>query len=302
MLPEQSLDEAHPNGVKLIALPLGQKGTETVSAVKTDVWADTSCVLPMKDTQLLSSVDHNAAFPSRSNSSDTSYIFSKLPFGNHLRSDSYSPLSFDQPEVTNSTPFRMRASSWDTVTKRSHENWHRIRTGSMDSKIKVKHPFIGPSLRLRDIATDVEENKGCHGKSSTLSQKATSAPPNPSPDLNSERGLLRVPKYGAITLPIYVYDCPLAMLMDVLVYRDTDAECDNKVCKDIYQDRTFKVSTSLMHNQPQAGTEMRADEGTVGGGEREMHQIVLDKTVTHTAAKHTSPEPKSEDSDGVPGE
>jgi hypothetical protein len=305
MLPEQSMDEAHPNAVKLIVLPPGKNGTEVMSAVKTDVFADTSCVLPIKDTQVLPSVDHNVSFLSRSSSCDTSYIFSKLPFANHLRSDSCSPLSFDQPEVTHNPPFRMRASSWDTVTKHARESWDRIRTGSMDSKIKVKQPFVGPSLRLRDIATDVEESKGCHGKCPfTLSQKVTSAAPNPSPDLNSEHGLLHVPKYAAITLPIYVYDCPLAMLMDVLVYRDTDGECDNKVCKDIYQDRTFKVPvvTNLIQNQTQADIEMRPGEGTVGGGERELHRVVMDKAVTHTAAKHTSPEPKSEDSDGVPGE
>jgi hypothetical protein len=305
MLPQQSLNETRPNAVKLIVLPAQQNGTEVMDAAKTDAWAHTSCVLPIKCTQVLPTVDQNASFLSRSSSCDTSYIFSKLPFANHLRSDSCSPLSFDQPEVTNNPPFRTRASSWDTVTKHARESLNRIRTGSMDSKIKTKQPFIGPSLRLRDVATDVEESKGCHGKSPfTVSQKVTSAPPNPSPDVNSEHGLLHVPKYGAITLPIYVYDCPLTMLMDVLVFRDMDAECENTVCKDIYQDRTFKIPsvTNLTQNQTQVGTELRTGEGTVGEGERESHQTVTDKEVTDTAAKHTSPEPKSEDSDGVPGE
>jgi hypothetical protein len=187
----------------------------------------------------------------------------------------------------------------------------RIRTGSIDSKIKVKHPFVGPSLRLRDVATDVEESKGYHEKYPfSVSQKVTSAPPKPSPDLDSEHVLSHFPKYGAITLPMYVYDCPLAMLMDVLVYRDTDTECGNKVCKDIYQDRTFKLP-DLIQDQKQGqvpmkegtvGIKLSTGEGTIGDREQESDQMGTDKMVTHTAAKHTSPEPKSEDSDGVPGQ
>jgi hypothetical protein len=183
----------------------------------------------------------------------------------------------------------------------------------MDSKIKIRRPFIGPSLRLRDAATDVEESKGHHVKYPfTASQKLNSAAPNLSPDLNSGHVLVHVPKYGALTLPIYVYDCPLAMLMDVLACRDVDDECGNKVCKDIYQDRTFKLpDVDIVQNQKQGqfaveeGTvdmQYNTGEGTIGESERKSDQMVADKIETHTTAKHISPEPKSEDSDGVLGE
>jgi hypothetical protein len=184
----------------------------------------------------------------------------------------------------------------------------------MDSKIKIRRPFIGPSLRLRDTATDVEESKGHHVKYPfTATQKLNSVAPNPSPDLNSGRVLVRVPKYGALTLPIYVYDCPLAMLMDVLVCRDIDDECSSKVCKDIYQDRTSKLPdvVNIVQNQSQnqfaveegaVDMQFNTDEGTVGENERDSDRMMADKAETHTTAKHNSPEPKSEDSDGMLGE
>jgi hypothetical protein len=103
------------------------------------------------------------------------------------------------------------------------------------------------------------------------------------------------------------------MLMDVLVYRDIDDECGNKVCKDIYQDRTFKLHgvMNLVQNQRQeqftveertVGMQFNTGEGTVGESERELDQMVADKAEAHTTAKHISPEPKSEDSDGMLGE
>jgi len=317
MLPGQSLDEAHPNAVKLLTFPPAQSAMEVMCAGKTSekaVSTDTSGVLPVKNTQITPSVNHSASLLSRSSSYDTSCIFSKLPFASHLRSDSCSPLSCDQHEVSNDPPFRMRASSWDTVTKRANESLDRIRTGSMDSKVKIRHPFIGPSLRLRDVSTDVEESKGRPVKCpSTMPPKSTTKPPNLSTDLNSEHIHLHVPKFGAITLPVYVYDCPLAVLMDVLVYRDTDNVSGNKMCKDIYQDRTFKLPNVLNHMQNQKqghfpvkegifGVKMGAGEEAVGEGKGEPVSMVVDKVVTHTAAKHVSPEPKSEDSDAVPGE
>jgi hypothetical protein len=184
----------------------------------------------------------------------------------------------------------------------------------MDSKVKIRHPFVGPSLRLRDVSTDVEESKGRPVKyPSTMPQKSTTKPPNLSPDLNSDHVHLRVPKFGAITLPVYVYDCPLAVLMDVLVYRDTDSESGNKICKDIYQDRTFKLPNVLNHSQNQKqghfpmkagifGIKLGMGEEAVGEGKEEPDSVVADKVVTHMVAKHVSPEPKSEDSDAVPGE
>jgi hypothetical protein len=184
----------------------------------------------------------------------------------------------------------------------------------MDSKVKIRHPFIGPSLRLRDVSTDVEESKGRNVKYPVnMPQKTTTIPPNRTPDLNSDHVHLHVPKYGAITLPVYVYDCPLAVLMDVLVYRDIDSESGNKMCKDIYQDRTFKLPNvmNLIQNQKHGyfsmkegmfGIKLDTGEEAVGEGEGEPERMVTDKVGTHTAAKHISPEPKSEDSDGVPGE
>ncbi|KAJ9595165.1 hypothetical protein L9F63_013523, partial [Diploptera punctata] len=146
-----------------------------------------------------------------------------------------------QLEVSNDIPFRMRASSLDTETKKASHGLNRIH--NEDSKFFIDKFSCGPSQKV---------------------------PPNPSPDVKLENAVRHVPKYGAVTLPIYVYDCPLAILIDVLVYGESDGEYGNKMCKDIYQDRTFK-SHSLFDFIPNI-----------------------------KQSKHTSPEPKSEDSDGVP--
>ena len=234
MLAGLPLEEAHPCALKLIMMPAEKRSSQVLS---------------------------------RSSSCDTSCIFNKL------RSDSCSPHSFDQQEVSNEPPFRTRASSWDTVTKKASLGLDRVRTGSMDSKIKARHP----SLRVRDVTTDIEESKMFYDR--------CSLPPNPSVELISEHAQ----KYGALKLPIYVYDCPLNFLIDVLIYRDMDG---NKLCKDIFQDRSFKLHSLLDFLPNCKQFEIPVKEEQANGVDME----------SHSAAKHTSPEPKSEDSDGAPGE
>jgi hypothetical protein len=73
------------------------------------------------------------------------------------------------------------------------------------------------------------------------------------------------PQCGSVTLPVFVYDCPLNMLIEVLVYRESE-----KKAADIYEDNSCKE-------------EDKSDAADSTG--KEMHNNLA------------SPEPKSEDSD-----
>lgn len=79
---------------------------------------------------------------------------------------------------------------------------------------------------------------------------------------NSKQGL---------TLPVYVYDCPLAMLIDALVNK-----LDSPRVKDIYQDHTYRP------------------------GELVGEDFITLKSGSDT--KPSSPEPKSDDSDNITGD
>lgn len=84
-------------------------------------------------------------------------------------------------------------------------------------------------------------------------------PATVSADGTSRRGLL---------LPVYVYDCSLALLIDVLIEK-----LERPRFKDIYRDHTFRVADNF------------------------HEEFVNLKSGDNT--KPSSPEPKSEDSDNV---
>ncbi|KYN29036.1 Protein SZT2, partial [Trachymyrmex cornetzi] len=73
---------------------------------------------------------------------------------------------------------------------------------------------------------------------------------------------------GSLIIPVYVYDCSLALLIDALV-----GQLQTPQNKDIYQDHTFKI------------------------GEQISEDFVSLKSESNT--KPSSPEPKSEDSDNI---
>lgn len=73
---------------------------------------------------------------------------------------------------------------------------------------------------------------------------------------------------GSLVIPVYVYDCSLALLIDALVGR-----LQTPQNKDIYQDHTFKI------------------------GQEVCEDFINLKPESNT--KPSSPEPKSEDSDNI---
>ncbi|XP_012229201.2 KICSTOR complex protein SZT2-like isoform X1 [Linepithema humile] len=85
---------------------------------------------------------------------------------------------------------------------------------------------------------------------------------------NVEHNFDNIDNEAGLVIPVYVYDCSLALLMDALV-----GQFQTPQNKDIYQDHTFKI------------------------GEQVSEDFINLKSETNT--KPSSPEPKSEDSDNI---
>jgi len=142
------------------------------------------------------------------------------------------------------TPFRERAYSLDAEQrKRSLLDFRkRTRTCSMDSRHKKKfslQPLSPP--RLEDVQqAELPETPA-----------KMEIPPN------------HTPQFGAVSLPIFVYDCPLNMLIEVLVFKESD-----KKAADIFDDNSCSKSAE--------------EKDSLG-------------------ENLASPEPKSEDSDNARG-
>lgn len=85
---------------------------------------------------------------------------------------------------------------------------------------------------------------------------------------NGEHNFGNVDNEASLIIPVYVYDCSLALLIDALV-----GQLQMPQNKDIYQDHTFKI------------------------GEQVCEDFISLKSESNT--KPSSPEPKSEDSDNI---
>lgn len=109
-------------------------------------------------------------------------------------------------------PFRLRSSSWDPMKKQSEVSkldFRRNRTSSVGARIKPWH-FLKKSYEESD------------------DQKV------------SQNSVL-----GALTLPIYIYDCPLSNLVDALIFKTSFERRP-----DIYQDKTNKSEKGLQSENP----------------------------------------------------
>ncbi|XP_012282231.1 KICSTOR complex protein SZT2 isoform X2 [Orussus abietinus] len=102
---------------------------------------------------------------------------------------------------------------------------------------------------------------------SNISSRSTTAQSTPKLDVHRNVAASKGSKHGSI-LPVYVYDCSLALLIDVLVDK-----LPSPRAKDIYQDHTFRM------------------------GEQLGEEFINLKPGGDT--KPSSPEPKSEDSDNA---
>ncbi|KAK7862806.1 hypothetical protein R5R35_004159 [Gryllus longicercus] len=253
----------------------------------------------------------SAAHLSRSSSCDTGQVTGQIPLVSRLHSDAGSPLP--QRDFIFDTPFRMRASSWDTVKRPvlvdvSEQALDRLRAGSMDSKTRRVRPFLCSSVQLKDSKSDTllklkrESDlkkspprispKGSPRKSSSKSSPRKSSIDKVSllSDLNDGNNAdgkspLKsnlMPNLGAITLPIYVYDCPLALLMEAIVFKDSSVKM-----KDVYDDRRFKL-------EDEAKIHYHVDEEMHRSRKREMEER------PHVISNiHLSPEPVSDDSESA---
>lgn len=135
------------------------------------------------------------------------------------------------------SPFRVRANSLDMMPRKPGvlELRRRTRTCSMDSRHKKKFSLQPLSPPQMNLETTPEPEK-------------------------LEIPLNHTPQYGAITLPLYVYDCPLSALIDVIVYKEHE-----KRPRDMYKDSSYSQTQDV----------------------QEEVRIVTD----------SSPEPKSQESD-----
>lgn len=151
--------------------------------------------------------------------------------------------------LNTSSPFRVRANSLDMMPRKPGqlELRRRTRTCSMDSRHKKKfslQPLSPPHLNLEPITPEPQK---------------------------LQIPLNHNPQFGALTLPVYVYDCPLSALMDVIVYKEHE-----KRPRDIYEDSTYSQCV----------------EGTERLNERDESRTTAD-----ASNAYTSPEPKSEESE-----
>lgn len=98
--------------------------------------------------------------------------------------------------------------------------------------------------------------------------KISSQSANSTSKANVDHNFDNVDNEGSLVIPVYVYDCSLALLIDALV-----GQLQTPQNKDIYQDHTFKI------------------------GEQVSEDFISLKSESNT--KPSSPEPKSEDSDNI---
>lgn len=103
-------------------------------------------------------------------------------------------------------------------------------------------------------------------RESKISSQSTTA--NSTSKANVDHNFDNVDNEGSLVIPVYVYDCSLALLIDALV-----GQLQTPQNKDIYQDNTFKI------------------------GEQISEDFISLKSESNT--KPSSPEPKSEDSDNI---
>ena len=135
-----------------------------------------------------------------------------------------SPNNLNRSEELFVTPtFRVRASSWDTPpgpARRSNSS--RARTGSMDSNRSPHRPLPSHIQRLR-----------------TEFLQSRLSPPHPPPKSSNSQELTQTSdvSFSPVTFPIYIYDCPLAGIMDALIQKENSAALGN----DVYLDRTMPL-------------------------------------------------------------
>ncbi|XP_049806805.1 KICSTOR complex protein SZT2-like [Schistocerca nitens] len=218
---------------------------------------------------------------SRRSSCDASQIHGNIA---HLKLQASGESSCD---FLNETPFRIRASSLDAVTKRTVRDIPYklfLKTGSLTEDLAATDDSV---LRNKHSGGENSSSSkmGVSYQHKTLLHKADEIPllkRKPSSNSTSEKNQSsaeeRKPVYGSVTLPVYMYDCSLSVLMEALVYKDSA----NKAVKDIYDDQRRKVEAELTSEYlPNCEFDIKS------------------KKTDETGYKHSNSESKSEDSDST---
>lgn len=129
--------------------------------------------------------------------------------------------------------------------------------------LDMNEKILSPTLCAKD--TNVSDFPTLERRESKISSQSTTAD---STKANTEQNIANIDNEGSLVIPVYVYDCSLALLIDALVGR-----LQTPQNKDIYQDHTFKI------------------------GQEICEDFINLKPESNT--KPSSPEPKSEDSDNI---
>ncbi|KAL0121707.1 hypothetical protein PUN28_006892 [Cardiocondyla obscurior] len=128
--------------------------------------------------------------------------------------------------------------------------------------LDMNEKISSPTLCTENIPDFVTAER----RESKISSQSTTA--NSTSKANVDHNFDNADNEGSLVIPVYVYDCSLALLIDALV-----GQLQTPQNKDIYQDHTFKI------------------------GEQISEDFVSLKSESNT--KPSSPEPKSEDSDNI---
>ncbi|XP_076055800.1 KICSTOR complex protein SZT2-like isoform X3 [Oratosquilla oratoria] len=165
---------------------------------------------------------------------------------------------------------RERASSFNVCRERScsfetaAEAAERNRTGSVDSPTKDPS-YSSPKERVRkrytsmpakahtgttlsttmSLSTDaLKVEESCIPLHIRQEQNTSTPSVDPSSDLSTPSSHHK-PMYGAVSLPIYMYDCQLPAITTQLIHRE---EQEKAVLKDMYIDSTFRHDLILNEN------------------------------------------------------
>lgn len=129
----------------------------------------------------------------------------------------------------------------------------------LDMNDKILSPTSCAKDTIHDFPT-LERRESKISSQSTTGDSTSKA--------NAEQNFGNVDNEGGLVIPVYAYDCSLALLIDALVGR-----LQTPQNKDVYQDHTFRI------------------------GQEVCEDFINLKSESNT--KPSSPEPKSEDSDNI---
>lgn len=131
-------------------------------------------------------------------------------------------------------------------------------------ELDLNEKILSPTLYTKN--TNVSEFPTLERQESKISSQSTTA--DSTSKVNGEQNFSNVENGENLVIPVYVYDCSLALLIDALI-----CQLQTPQNKDIYQDHTFRI------------------------GQQVCEDFINLKSGTNT--KPSSPEPKSEDSDNI---